>query len=110
MTVVLFLVILNFVFLLLLACLLSYFGKLNKKLKNVAQGCEKCKEDHLLRLSELSHDLRTPLNAVMGYTSLLNNQIHGDLSLKQKKYINKISPNSDRMLRILEDYFSDTED
>lgn len=93
----------------IVAIVFFYNIKLKKNLKKIFLQNKETKKHHSHQLSELSHDLRTPLNAIMGYTSLLKNNIHGELNEKQLDYINKINSNSDRLLKIIDDYFTSSE-
>lgn len=53
-----------------------------------------------LMLSHLAQELLTPLTTVMGMTSVLNQEIYGPLTSKQKEYLNAIQ-NSNQKLRLL---------
>lgn len=54
-------------------------------------------------LSIISHELRTPLNFIMGFASLLQDGIGGDLSPIQADYLGKILKGTDRMTHLIED-------
>lgn len=54
-------------------------------------------------LSVLSHELRTPINAIMGFGSILDDELAGPLSPQQHTYMEKILCNSDRLLRLVDD-------
>ena len=54
-------------------------------------------------LTALSHDLGTPLNAMMGFSELLKQRIPGALNMKQEQYIENIISSSRRMLDIIND-------
>ena len=41
-------------------------------------------------ISHISHEFRTPLNAILGYTDLLENEFIGSLNNKQKEYLEDI--------------------
>jgi signal transduction histidine kinase len=47
-------------------------------------------------LAKLSHDLRTPMNAIVGYTQLL--LLEGALSAQQREYLETIERSNDRLL------------
>lgn len=49
-------------------------------------------------LSVISHELKTPLNFIMGFGSLLCDEIPGPLNSEQHKYVSRILQGSDRML------------
>jgi len=52
-------------------------------------------------LFNMSHDIRTPMNAIMGYTALLDNSLENDMA-RQKNYLNKIKVSSKYMLDLLD--------
>lgn len=54
-------------------------------------------------LPAMSHDLGTPLNAMIGFSELLKNEMPGKLNEKQKKYVGHILASSQRMLDIVND-------
>ncbi len=63
----------------------------NAKLANIAKNTF---------LSNMSHDMRTPLNAIFGYLALAKNQIYGD-ELTQS-YLDKIDSSSRELLDLIE--------
>ncbi|MCG2738536.1 MAG: PAS domain S-box protein, partial [Candidatus Methanoperedenaceae archaeon] len=54
-------------------------------------------------LPAISHDLGTPLNAMIGFSELLKQEIPGKLNDKQKMYLENILTSSKRMLDIVDD-------
>jgi two-component system sensor histidine kinase/response regulator len=54
-------------------------------------------------LSVISHELRTPLNFIMGFASLMDDEIVGHLSPDQHDYLRKILNGADRMLYLVND-------
>jgi two-component system sensor histidine kinase/response regulator len=54
-------------------------------------------------LGILSHELRTPINAVMGFASVLDDELAGALSPEQKKYTERILAGADLMLSLVDD-------
>jgi len=54
-------------------------------------------------LPAMSHDLGTPLNAILGFSELLKQKIPGDLNKKQEKYVDDIIVSGKRMLDIVDD-------
>ncbi len=54
-----------------------------------------------LFLSNMSHDIRTPMNAIVGFTSLIKKHIH-DVE-KVSGYLEMISTSSDQLLQLLND-------
>ncbi|MDX9702630.1 MAG: histidine kinase dimerization/phospho-acceptor domain-containing protein [Candidatus Auribacterota bacterium] len=98
----------TFCIVLLFLLLVSYKHN-GEQLRNTCLKLEELQKKRSHDLSALSHDLRTPLNAIMGYTSLLLNRVHGDITAKQKEDLERMSQSSTKMLRIIEDYFAETE-
>ena len=56
-------------------------------------------------LSSISHDLRTPLNGIIGFSELLLNAKLGSLSSTQKKYVNNILSSAYHLLLLINDIF-----
>ncbi|MNK57189.1 Signal transduction histidine-protein kinase BarA [compost metagenome] len=54
-------------------------------------------------LSVISHELRTPLNFIMGFGSILQDEIPGTLNPKQQEYLGKMLNGVDRMLILVND-------
>jgi signal transduction histidine kinase len=54
-------------------------------------------------LSVISHELRTPLNFIMGFGSILEDEIAGPLNGSQREYVGKIMNGADRMLVLVND-------
>ena len=54
-------------------------------------------------VSMVSHELRTPLNAIQGYTEILQQNVHGPLSEKQRGVAERIMMNIGRLLGIVGD-------
>ena len=54
-----------------------------------------------LFLSNMSHDIRTPMNAIVGFTSLIKKNIHDQE--KVAGYLDMISASSDQLLQLLND-------
>jgi len=52
-------------------------------------------------LANTSHELRTPLNAIIGFSELLADKRLGELSAKQKRYVEHISTSGKRLLAII---------
>lgn len=54
-------------------------------------------------LTSLSHELRTPINATLGYADLLDLEVGGGLSEQQRQYISRIRGSQEHLLRIITD-------
>lgn len=49
-------------------------------------------------LARVTHELRTPLHSILGYTEMLSNGIYGSLETKQQKTVNRITVNAERLV------------
>jgi PAS domain S-box-containing protein len=54
-------------------------------------------------LANMSHEIRTPINAVVGYADLLDAQIAGQLSERQREFVDRIRLSSRHLLSIVND-------
>jgi signal transduction histidine kinase len=54
-------------------------------------------------LSILSHELRTPINAIMGFGSVLDDELIGPLNTEQHKYTNRILGGAELLLGLIND-------
>jgi len=54
-------------------------------------------------ISIVSHELRTPMTSIKGYTDLLYMGVVGELNEQQKKFLNVIKNNADRLAALVND-------
>lgn len=54
-------------------------------------------------LANMSHDLRSPLNSVIGFSEILLDQLYGPLNEKQQEYVNHIHSSGLRLLALIND-------
>lgn len=54
-------------------------------------------------LAVLSHELRTPINAVTGFGSILQDELAGPLNHEQRLYLGKMLEATDALLRLVDD-------
>jgi PAS domain S-box-containing protein len=54
-------------------------------------------------LSILSHELRTPINAIMGFGSILDDEVVGPLNEEQHKYTRRILGGAETLLALIND-------
>ena len=100
------------------------FGKLARALNQLAEALETREADlnhrwHELReknmelkrsnrvrdefLANTSHELRTPMNSIIGFTTLLLEGLSGDLNDKQRKDLGKVLSSANRLLDLIND-------
>lgn len=56
------------------------------------------------RLEKISHDFRSPLNIIIGFTELLLDEVPGKINDEQRRSLNDILNSSQRLLNLLHDY------
>ncbi len=64
------------------------------------QELERVKGDFV---ATISHELRTPITSIIGYTELLEDGLVGDLSQAQREVIDRVDRNGRRLLLLVED-------
>lgn len=65
-----------------------------------ARDAERAKSDFL---ATMSHEMRTPLNAVLGYSELLALEVAGPLTGDQREYLERIRSASGKLLALVDD-------
>ena len=73
----------------------------NEQLEVKLSAAEEASKAKTFFLSNMSHDIRTPLNAIIGYTSLANRE--GVTSEGKSEYIDKIETAGRQLLEIVND-------
>ena len=85
---------------------LDYLGKAINRLAQEIKSKEEIRkqeeEKRMLLVSELSHDLKTPLASIQGYSEMLLRDIDKE---KRKDYLQRIHRNSERANSILQSLF-----
>lgn len=64
------------------------------------EAADKAKSEFL---ANMSHELRTPLNSSIGFSELLKDGMAGELSDKQKHYVNNILASNEFLLTLIND-------
>ncbi len=73
----------------------------NHLLENALDEATRAGRARDIFLSNMSHDIRTPMNAIVGYTALARSQLHNPEKLAG--YLDIISTSSDQLLSLLND-------
>jgi signal transduction histidine kinase len=61
-------------------------------------------------VSQLSHDIRTPLGAILGFTDLLLDGAGGPVTPEQRRHLRQIRKSGDRILEIISRCLRSVED
>ncbi len=73
----------------------------NRQLRDALQIAKEANEAKTTFLSNMSHDIRTPMNAVIGFSTLLSRE--PDNAVKVREYTRKISAASNHLLGLIND-------
>ncbi|WP_319508087.1 GAF domain-containing protein [uncultured Methanolobus sp.] len=76
--------------------------ELNEELRHLNEEMKYVDEIKDNFLANVSHELKTPLTAIMGYSGLLIEEYFGELNNKQKDTLRTIVKNSDHMKRLID--------
>jgi PAS domain S-box-containing protein len=69
-------------------------------MKETAEAANKAKSDFL---ASMSHEFRTPLNAVIGFSELMSSGLGGPLTDQQKEYVTDIFTSGQHLLSLVND-------
>ena len=54
-------------------------------------------------VATISHELRTPMNAVLGYTELMSEEIYGPVSALQRDHLDRVRASGKHLMGLIED-------
>lgn len=75
----------------------------NQELEAQQQSAEVASQAKSQFLAMMSHELRTPLNSILGLSTILGQQMIGDLNPKQMEYIDCIRESGEHLLALISD-------
>lgn len=73
----------------------------NQQLMEALRAAQAANNSKTMFLSNMSHDIRTPMNAVLGFTALLSMDAHNPV--KVKEYTKKITASGKHLLSLIND-------
>lgn len=77
--------------------------RVENALRERTAALEEAEELKLDFLANVSYQLRTPLNTIIGFNEILDNQFFGDLNNKQKEYTKGMNEAGQRLLHLVND-------
>lgn len=75
--------------------------KLNDKLEIALKKAEDASLAKTQFLHNMSHDIRTPMNAILGYSKLMEGELEGNESSKVSEYLKKLQKSGSVLLSII---------
>ena len=82
------------------AILRAYLRKSESSARELAERANLSKANFL---TMISHELRTPMNAVIGYSELISEAMDGPLTGRQSEYLGKMQLSSNHLLELIEE-------
>ena len=70
------------------------------KAKEIAEAANRARSDFL---ANMSHELTSPLNSIIGFSQVLQDNLQGDLNEKQKEYVEYILSSGMHLLSLITD-------
>jgi len=81
------------------------FNKIIEKLQNICENQIIAEESRRKLMSDISHDIRTPLTSIIGYVDALKDEVAAD-EQERSEYIEIISKKSKRLKQLIDEIFS----
>jgi signal transduction histidine kinase len=73
------------------------------ELRQAGQELQRAEQQKFAFLSDISHELRSPLNGVLGFGELLANEYYGPLSSNQREFLSMINKSGEKLLALVDD-------
>lgn len=83
---------------------LKNLRKSNKKLKEENNKLQIFKDKIEAYISDLIHELRNPLTAILGFSRMLQEEIYGSLNPKQMQYVSATHTTGEHLLELVNNY------
>ncbi|MCE5312302.1 MAG: PAS domain-containing sensor histidine kinase [Nitrospiraceae bacterium] len=80
--------------------------KIRERTKELSEANERLMDMDRLKtlfVASMTHELRTPLNAVLGFSTLLNDGVYGNLSAEQQEALAKVLKGGQQLLDLVND-------
>ena len=71
------------------------------KIQKNSKKIKASEEEKTKFISHISHELRTPINSILGFSDILENECTGKLNTKQKEYVNDIKISALHLLEMV---------
>lgn len=78
-------------------------AQVQENLRAINQDLERASQMKSEFLASMSHELRTPLNSILGFSDLLQRQIGGTLSDRQRNHVQAIEKSGQHLLELIND-------
>lgn len=82
------------------AILRAYLRASESKAREMAERANRSKANFL---TMISHELRTPMNAVIGYSELISQGMDGPLTARQSEHLGRMQSSSNHLLELIEE-------
>jgi len=76
---------------------------LYNELRQASQKLQRAEQQKFAFLSHISHELRSPLNGILGFTELLANKYYGPLKSNQREFLLMIEKSGRQLLTLVDD-------
>lgn len=74
---------------------------IEQEVVNALQEAEKASKMKTRLIANISHDLRSPMGAILGYSEILQSGIYGEITTKQRNAITEILDNGEELLNFI---------